>query len=113
MKETLGQKQRRFTRMLAELINFAYANGYELTVGDAYRDPRLHGDMGVKKGYGHASSNHKQRLAIDFNLFKDGKFLTSTEDHRPIGEFWESIGGSWGGRFNDGNHYSIEHNGVK
>ncbi|MGL5529087.1 MAG: M15 family metallopeptidase [Plesiomonas shigelloides] len=113
MKETLGQKQRRFTRMLAELITFAYANGYELTVGDAYRDPRLHGDMGVKKGYGHASSNHKQRLAIDFNLFKDGKFLTSTEDHRPLGEFWESIGGSWGGRFNDGNHYSIEHNGVK
>ncbi|MGL5283048.1 MAG: M15 family metallopeptidase [Plesiomonas shigelloides] len=113
MKETLGQKQRRFTRMLAELITFAYANGYELTVGDAYRDPRLHGDMGVRKGYGHASSNHKQRLAIDFNLFKDGKFLTSTEDHRPLGEFWESIGGSWGGRFNDGNHYSIEHNGVK
>ncbi|MGL4250154.1 MAG: M15 family metallopeptidase [Aeromonas sp.] len=115
MKETLGQKQRRFTRMLAELITFAYANGYELTVGDAYRDPRLHGDMGVKKGYGHASSNHKQRLAIDFNLFRDGKFLTGTEDHRPLGEFWESIGGSWGGRFKspDGNHYSIEHNGVK
>ncbi|MGL5487860.1 MAG: M15 family metallopeptidase [Shewanella sp.] len=113
MSETLGQKQRRFTRMTAELIKFAYDNGYELTFGDAYRDPRLHGDMGIKKGYGHASSNHKQRLAVDFNLFKDGKFLTSTEDHRPLGEFWESIGGSWGGRFNDGNHYSIEHNGVK
>lgn len=115
MSETLGQKQRRFTRMLADLINFAYANGYELTVGDAYRDPRLHGEMGVKKGYGHASSNHKQRLAMDFNLFKDGKFLQSTEDHRPLGEYWESIGGSWGGRFSnpDGNHYSVEHNGVK
>jgi len=113
MAETLGQKQRRFTRMLADLIRFAYDSGYELTVGDAYRDPRLHGEMGVKKGYGHASSNHKQRLAMDFNLFKDGKFLTSTEDHRPLGEYWESIGGSWGGRFNDGNHYSLEHNGVK
>lgn len=113
MSETLGQKQRRFTRMLADLICFAYDNGYELTVGDAYRDPRLHGEMGVKKGYGHASSNHKQRLAMDFNLFKDGKFLTSTEDHRPLGEYWESIGGSWGGRFNDGNHYSVEHDGVK
>ncbi len=113
MSETMGQKQRRFTRMLADLINFAYANGYELTVGDAYRDPRLHGEMGVKRGYGHASSNHKQRLAMDFNLFKDGKFLQSTEDHRPLGEYWESIGGSWGGRFSDGNHYSIEHNGVK
>jgi hypothetical protein len=27
--------------------------------------------------------------------------------------FWESIGGSWGGRFNDGNHYSLEHRGMK
>lgn len=113
MAETLGQKQRRFSRMIADLIKFAYDNGYELTFGDAYRDPRLHGEMGVKKGYGHASSNHKQRLAVDFNLFKGGKFLTSTEDHRPLGEFWESIGGTWGGRFNDGNHYSVEHNGVK
>lgn len=113
MAETLGQKQRRFTKMVAKLIDFAYANGYELTFGDAYRDPRLHGDMGVKKGYGHSKSNHKIRLAVDFNLFKDGKFLTSSEDHKPLGEYWESIGGTWGGRFNDGNHYSLEHNGTK
>ncbi|QTH79757.1 hypothetical protein [Aeromonas phage PZL-Ah152] len=113
MAETLGQKQRRFTKMVAKLIDFAYANGYELTFGDAYRDPRLHGDMGVKKGYGHSKSNHKIRLAVDFNLFKDGKYLTSSEDHKPLGEFWESIGGTWGGRFNDGNHYSLEHNGTK
>lgn len=113
MAETLGQKQRRFTKMVAKLIDFAYANGYELAFGDAYRDPRLHGDMGVKKGYGHSKSNHKIRLAVDFNLFKDGKYLTSSEDHKPLGEFWESIGGTWGGRFNDGNHYSLEHNGTK
>lgn len=113
MAETLGQKQRRFTKMVAKLIDFAYANGYELTFGDAYRDPRLHGDMGVKKGYGHSKSNHKIRLAVDFNLFKDGKYLASSEDHKPLGEFWESIGGTWGGRFNDGNHYSLEHNGTK
>lgn len=113
MAETLGQKQRRFTKMVSKLIDFAYANGYELTFGDAYRDPRLHGDMGVKKGYGHSKSNHKIRLAVDFNLFKDGKFLTSSEDHKPLGEYWESIGGTWGGRFNDGNHYSLEHNGTK
>lgn len=113
MSETLGQKQRRFVKMVAKLIDFAHANGYELTFGDAYRDPRLHGEMGVKKGYGHSKSNHKIRLAVDFNLFKDGKFLTTSEDHKPLGEYWESIGGTWGGRFNDGNHYSLEHNGAK
>lgn len=110
---TLGQKQRKFTRMIAQLIEYAYANGYELTFGDAYRDPRLHGDVGVKKSYSSASSLHKSRLAVDFNLFKDGQYLTTTEAHRPLGEYWESIGGAWGGRFNDGNHYSLEHGGRK
>lgn len=112
-KETLGQKQRRFVRMLGQLIHFADEKGYELTVGDAYRDPRVHGEMGVKKSYSAASSVHKQRLAMDFNLFKDGVFLTKTEDHKVLGEYWESIGGTWGGRFNDGNHYSLEHEGKK
>ena len=110
---TLGQKQRKFTRMIADLINYAYSNGYELTFGDAYRDPRVHGQLGQKKSYSSANSLHKERLAVDFNLFKDGAYLTRTEDHRPLGEFWESIGGTWGGRFNDGNHYSLEHGGRK
>lgn len=110
---TLGQKQRQFTRMIGVLIEYAYQQGYEVTVGDAYRDPRLHGEIGVKKGYGHPKSAHKQRLAMDLNLFKDGKYLDKTEDHRFLGEYWESMGGSWGGRFKDGNHYSLEHNGVK
>lgn len=111
--ESLGDKQRRFTRMLARLLSFAHANGYELTLGDAYRDPRLFGGVGDMKGYGHAKSAHKMRLAIDLNLFRDGVWLQDTEDHKPLGEFWESIGGTWGGRFKDGNHYSIEHNGVR
>jgi hypothetical protein len=110
---TLGQKQRKFTLMISDLICWAYNHGYELTFGDAYRDRRLHGNIGEKKAYGHKNSNHKQRLAVDFNLFKDGEYLTSTESHKPLGEYWESVGGTWGGRFNDGNHYSLEHNGYK
>lgn len=110
---SLGSKQRKFTLMIAQLIQWAYEQGYEATVGDAYRDPRLHGQVGEKKGYGASGSLHKERLAMDLNLFKDGKFLTATEDHKPLGEKWESMGGSWGGRFNDGNHYSLEHQGRK
>ena len=112
---TLGEKQRKFTRMIADLVVWAYNNGYELTYGDAYRDPRVHGKVGEKKSYSSANSLHKERLAVDFNLFKDGVYLTSTEDHRPLGEYWESIGGAWGGRFSspDGNHYSLEHEGRK
>lgn len=110
---TLREKQSKFVLMVAQLINKAIELGYELTLGDAYRDPRLHGQLGEKKGYGHPKSCHKLRLAIDLNLFKDGKYLEGTEAHRPLGEWWESIGGSWGGRFNDGNHYSMEHEGNK
>jgi hypothetical protein len=111
--ETLAQKQRRFTFMIARLISYAYSHDYELTFGDAFRDPRLYGQYGLKRGYGEAKSLHKLRLAVDFNLFKNGKFLTSTEDHKFLGEFWEMIGGTWGGRFNDGNHYSLGHDGQK
>jgi hypothetical protein len=110
---TLRQKQSKFVHMLARLIDFAYAMGYELSIGDGYRDPALHGALGVKMAYGHKNSCHKIRLAVDFNLFKDGVYISTTEGHGPLGEFWESIGGTWGGRFNDGNHYSLEHNGNK
>ncbi len=110
---TLGQKQRLFTKLIAELITWAYDNGYELTVGDFYRDSRAFGAMGKKKLYSASNSNHKIRLAGDLNLFIDGKYMTKTTDHTPIGEKWESMHElcRWGGRFSDGNHYSIEHNG--
>lgn len=110
---TLREKQSKLVKMLAELLDFAHAKGYEITLGDAYRDPRVFGQMGESKGYGRSRSNHKLRLAIDLNLFKDGKFLSTTEDHKFLGEKWESMGGTWGGRFNDGNHYSLEHEGNK
>ena len=99
--------------MVAQLIEQAFKMGYEVTLGDAYRDPRVFGKMGERSGYGESRSAHKLRLAIDLNLFRDGKYLSSTEAHRPLGEWWEGQGGSWGGRFNDGNHYSLEHGGVK
>lgn len=112
---TLGQKQRLFTKLVAQLIQYAYAQGYELTLGDAYRDPRVHGDVGVKKSYSSANSVHKQRLAIDLNLFKDGQYLTTTEAHKPLGEYWKSLHPlcRWGGDFStpDGNHYSMAHEG--
>lgn len=110
--ETLGEKQRRFTKMVPRLIDKAHELGFEVTLGDAYRDPRVFGQIGTRMGYGESRSAHKQRLAIDINLFLDGVYLVATEAHKQLGEWWESQGGVWGGRFNDGNHYSLEHNGI-
>ena len=113
MTETLSQKQRRFAKMVGEFLETIHEEGYEVTFGDAYRDPKLHGEIGEKKGYGHAKSCHKLRLAIDLNLWKDGVYLTATEAYKEIGLIWERMGGTWGGRFEDGNHFSLEHQGMK
>lgn len=112
---TLGQKQELFSRLIVNLMGFIHDRGYEIRVGDFFRDPRVHGKLGVKLGYGHKNSAHKNKLAADLNLFKDGRYLTDDNDHEPFGIYWESLHPlcRWGGRFQDGNHYSLEHEGVK
>ena len=99
---TLREQQSEFVRMAVRLIEYAHAQGYELTFGDAFRDTRC--------PYGAKDTMHLKRLAIDLNLFKDGRYLDETEDHLPLGEYWESIGGRWGGRYKirDGNHYEYK-----
>ncbi|EPX9918545.1 M15 family metallopeptidase, partial [Escherichia coli] len=88
--------------------------GYRLTFGEAYRTPEQ-AALNAKSGKGIRNSLHTLRLAVDFNLFINGKYQADTDAYRPLGEYWESIGGTWGGRFSraDGNHFSLEHNGVK
>jgi len=104
MSLTLRQKQSKFAHMVGLLILFAFERGYELTFGEAFAYP--------EDGRHISDSFHYKRLAIDLNLFKDGKYLSSTESHAQLGEFWKSLGGSWGGDFGnqDGNHYSLGEN---
>lgn len=101
---TLREKQSLFVQLVGKLIEHAYELKYELTFGDAYAT------VGHMKG-----SLHGIRLAIDLNLFKDGKWMQTSEDHKPLGEYWESLHElcAWGGRFKDGNHYSLAHEGKK
>lgn len=112
---TLSEKQQLFTVLIANLIHWADSKGYRLTFGEAFRTPEQ-AALNAKKGSGITNSLHTQRLAVDFNLFINGVYQTQTEAYRPLGEYWESLGGSWGGRFTsrpDGNHFSLEHNGVR
>jgi len=113
---SLGNAQREFTRDIARLIVHAYAIGLELTFGDAYRSPKSHGGMGEPGPYGRPTSAHKQRLAVDLNLFKNGEYLTSTEDYWPLGDYWKSLhpDNKWGGEFPspDGNHFSRKYGGI-
>jgi hypothetical protein len=104
---SLQSKQSIFVRMIANLIIFAKEQGYELTFGDAYRNPE------VNFPYSHPKSLHYIRLAVDFNVFRNGKLLRSGNDFIDLGEYWENMGGAWGGRFTDGGHFSLEHEGMK
>lgn len=139
MPRSLGEKQRDFPLMMAGLITWAYEQGYEITFGEAYRSdeqaeinalgPALRvrlADLIATQfaglatairnnpaGGGIRNSLHGERLAVDLNLFITGVYQTQTEAYRPLGEKWESLGGTWGGRFSapDGNHFSIAHEG--
>ena len=138
--ESLRQKQSRFVRLLMKLIAHIHAAGYEVTLGEAKRtaeqaawnalpppSKKQVAKAVAEAGYpgyadklfdstskGSHRSAHIHSLAIDLNLFRNGVYLAKTEDHAPFGAYWETLAPDcrWGGRFQDGNHYSIEHGGV-
>ena len=113
----LGDKQKLFMRLLPKLLIKAHELGYEMSMGDGHRSPKVFGMIGVQKGYGHKNSNHKRRLALDINLFKEGEYQDESEDHRELGEYWKTLDSAccWGGDFPvpDGNHYSISYRGMR
>lgn len=119
MAETLTEKQARFAVMIAKLIDHIHNEmpGHRVRFGDAYRDPRAFGQMGADGPYGSAVSCHKLRLAVDLILDKwDGsrwQYQIESRAYEEIGLVWEAMGGTWGGRFEDGNHFSLEHEGRR
>lgn len=118
----LGDQQRLFTQLVGKLIDHIYELGYAATLDWCYRPPEI-AQYYADHNVGIKSSLHTIRLAIDINLFKGGKYLSTSEDHQPIGEWWEQQHPlcRWGGRFKsdrglpkpDGNHYSMEFGGIK
>lgn len=110
MSESLRQKQSRFARDAAKLILKAYELGYEVTFGDAYRTPQQ-AAANAASGSGIVASLHTERLAIDLNLFRDGRYIADGEGHTQLGMWWKSLGADYrhGGDFKkrDWNHYSI------
>ena len=116
---SLRSCQSLLVRSLGDLIRYAYQEGYELTLGEAYvESPRKtrHGQV-VDDGVHMPSSLHYTRLAIDLNLFVNGEFI-KRGDHMAwikLGAYWEALDPAcfWGGRFNDANHFSVTFGGRK
>lgn len=116
MAETLREKQVRFAKWLPRLIDKAFELGYEVTGGEWLR-LKSQAQANAASGAGISNSLHLDKLAIDLNLFKDGRYITDGEGHRELGAWWKSQGEdhAWGGDFpkKDFNHYSISHAGRK
>lgn len=114
MSELLN-KQKLFMKMLGQLLTWLDANGYEV-VGEELKRSQEQANANAASGAGIKNSLHLKKLAIDLSIFKQGKFLQEVEEIEPIGIYWESLGGTWGGRFTtrpDADHFSLAFEGVK
>lgn len=108
---TLREKQSIFLKNVASLINWAFENGYELTGGELQRTKEQQ-EVYVNEGKSKTmDSQHLKKLAIDFNLFINGKYQIENEAYRPLSEYWKSLhpnnvsGFDWGF---DGNHFEMK-----
>jgi hypothetical protein len=99
----LGDLRKLFTRCATKLLTRMIEREYQPMLG--------------KDGMKHMKNSlHYEGLAVDIDLCdKDGKYLVGSEDHKEFGEYWELLDPKccWGGRFKDGNHYSITYMGRK
>lgn len=113
---TLGELQRAFPPLVAKLIEFAYAQGFELTFSEAWRTPEQ-AQWNADHGKGIANSLHCERLAIDLNLFKDGVYQTDSEPYKPLADYWLTLhpnaaAGYYFAR-KDADHFSLSFGGIK
>jgi hypothetical protein len=110
----LGSKQELFSQLLPRLLDEAHRLGYQVRLKELLRTPEM-AEIYAEQGKGIANSLHCKGLALDFILFRDGQPLWASLDYEELGEFWEGVHPlcRWGGRFNDGCHFSLEHEGVK
>ena len=107
MPSDLVTRQHRFALQIASLLYEAARRGYLVAGGEWYR-PGILARWYAKLGIGIANSKHCDRLAFDLILrTSTGVYLTKTKDYEELGKWWESMGGTWGGRFlkADGNHF--------
>ena len=100
----LGHRQKLFSSFVPLLLMRMITQGYTPKI--AYVKRCQFCPVGAK------NSLHKEKTAIDIDLFLDGKYLEDTESHRQFGEFWKSLSprNRWGGDFRngDGNHYETK-----
>lgn len=98
---SLVGEQWAFLQDVALLILKAKDTGYVLTAGEVYRtleQQQIYMRTGRSKTM---NSMHLKRLAVDLNIFRGGRLVTSPAAIRPLADFWESLSpkNKWGGNW--------------
>jgi len=116
---TNTQRRIRFIQLFALLIQRATLEGIDFIVWTFYRSPQdqnfLYQQGRTRPGNkitncdGHIKqSQHQKWLAVDILIIKEGtQVWTRTADYEHLGEIWESLGGKWGGGWNDCFHFEL------
>lgn len=115
---SLREKQSLFLFNVHKLIEWAYRNGFELTGGELWRTRAQvllnfygydvvenDGVLSLIKTIATSQtlkSRHPQRLAIDLNVFRNGLWIRSAVDIKPLGDYWVSLhtDNVWGSDWN-------------
>lgn len=98
---SLRHEQSTFARDLADLLKWAFAHGYEVTIGEVQRTVEQQ-QVYLKTGRSKTmNSMHLKKCAADLFFFKDGKLLATREEMQGIGNYWEQMRAenSWGGNW--------------
>lgn len=102
---TTRQEQAKFSSMLGLLLLQATYQKTPVVILELFRSietQRGYVARGVSKTL---DSKHLKGLAVDIaflsDIEDDGKINYSPEKYRLLGEYWELLGGRWGGRFGD------------
>jgi hypothetical protein len=102
---TLREKQTEFWSMVARLINRATVLGTPIFIAEWMRTWEQQTVLVARKASKTMNSKHLQGLAVDVIFLadvQDDSAVNYTADaYRSLGEFWEEMGGRWGGRFGD------------
>ena len=107
---SLRSQQSAFLRDVVRLLEYAWAEGFEVTGGELYRtreQQEIYYTTGLSRTM---NSKHLKRLAIDLHFFKSDTYIVEKPRLQRLGDYWESLSdrNCWGGNwrpFYDGGHF--------
>ena len=105
----INDKQFKFTRDIGRLLRYADDCKMDLSLREVWRSRERQTELLLEGKSRTHHSEHIWSLAADFVLFRDGENITDGQDWewRMLGEYWEALGHTWGGKwdFNDAGHF--------